>query len=232
MKKEKIAISIVVFIVSILLVSLIFIQFRTVEETNSIGIETMREDELRQEISNWKNKFNDVDQKIESNNEKIQEYTDIIKNNKQSSELLDAELKEYDMLVGKTAVTGSGVILKLSDNQFFSYDSSDLIYLVNELKYAEAEAISINGKRITNMSDIVTIGGKYILVNGERVVSPYEVKTIGNLDKLKEVLQFPNDGFIDVYKADGYSVEMTESSNIRIEAYNQEINLKYINKGE
>ena len=46
MEKGKITISIVVFFISVMLVSLIFIQFRTVEETNSMGIESMREDEL------------------------------------------------------------------------------------------------------------------------------------------------------------------------------------------
>lgn len=70
MEKGKITISIVVFFISVMLVSLIFIQFRTVEETNSMGIESMREDELRQEILEWKTKYNEVGEKVESNNQK------------------------------------------------------------------------------------------------------------------------------------------------------------------
>ena len=135
MKKGKIVISIVVFFLSILLVASMYIQFRTVEKTNSMGIEAMREDELRQEVLNWKNKYNEVDEKLQSNNEKINEYSQIIQNNQQSSELLDKELKEYNMLVGKTNVTGDGIVLKLSDNQEVSFTASNLIYLINELKY-------------------------------------------------------------------------------------------------
>ena len=231
MKKEKLAISIVIFFISVVLFSLTFIQFRTVEKTNSMGIEEMREDELRQELANWKNKYNEIEEKIKINNEKIAEYGDITSNNKQSTELLAQELKEYDMLVGKTAVSGEGVIVKLTDNYANSYDSRDLVELVNELKSASAEAVSINGKRIINMSDIVTIGDKYILVNGERISSPYEVKAIGDKAKMLEMLNFKGEWFYDKYKSKGYSIELSEQSNVRIEAYNQDITLKYI-KGE
>ena len=117
MEKGKITISIVVFFITTMLVSLIFIQFRTVEETNQLGIESMREDELRQQILYWKTKYNEVNEKTENNNEKIEEYNKIIENNQESSELLDKELNEYNMLGGKTDVVGEGIILKLIDNQ-------------------------------------------------------------------------------------------------------------------
>lgn len=232
MEKGKGAISIVIFFVTVMLVALTSIQFRTVEETNEMGIETMRDDELRQEILEWKSKYEEVDAKLQSNNEKIQEYTDILKNNQQSSELIEAELKEYNMLVGKTNVAGDGVIIKLTDTNEMSYKASNLVYLVNELKNAEAEAISINGQRIINMSDIVTIADKYILVNGERIQSPYEVRAIGNQNKLNETLNFPDDGYIDDYKSRGYSIEMNMESNIQIPAYNQNIQLKYLKEAK
>lgn len=229
MEKGKITISIVVFFISIMLVSLMQIQFRTVEETNSTGIEAMREDELRQEVLSWKNKYKEIDEKLQSNNQKIQEYTKTIQNNQQSSELLDDELKEYNMLVGKTNVVGEGAVLKLTDNSEMSFTASNLIYLVNELKYAGAEAISINNQRIINSSDIVGINSnQYILVNGERIVSPYEIKVIGSKDELDKILNFPESGFIPYYKNKGYSVEINFESNVNINAYNKQITLKYV----
>ena len=230
MEKGKITISIVVFFISMMLVSLIFIQFRTVEESNAIGIESMREDELRQEILNWKTKYNEIDEKIKSNNEKIDEYTKTIQNNQQSSELLDNELKEYNMLVGKTDVSGDGIIMKLSDNPELSYTSSNLVYLINELKYAGAEAISINGQRIVNTTDIVGINSnQYILVNGERIVSPYEIKAIGNREDFEKIINFPNEGFYPYYKSKGYTIDMNYQSNIKINGYDKEITVKYLN---
>ena len=229
MKKEKVTLSTMVFFVSIIIVASIFIQFRTVEETNSIGIETMREDELRQEVLNWRNKYNEIDEKLKSNNEKINEYSQMIQTNQKSSALLDDELKEYNMLVGKTHVTGDGIVITLTDNQDVSFTSSNLIYLVNELKYAGAEAISINGQRIVNTTEIVGINNnQYILVNGERIVSPYVIKAIGNKDEFDKILNFKDSGFIPYYKNKGYSIDISFQTNIGIEAYNKEITLKYL----
>lgn len=228
MEKGKITISIVVFFISIMLVSLIFIQFRTVEETNSLGIEDMREDELRQEMLRWKAQYNDVDQKLQANKQKIDEYTNMVQNNQQSSDLLDKELQEYNMLVGKTNVMGEGVELTLTDDEFLSYSASNLISLVNELKYAGAEAISINGQRIVNSTDIVSINNRYILVNGERVASPYVVKAIGNRNDFNTILNFPNEGYVPSYQKGGYKIDMVLKNDIKIEAYNKEITLKYM----
>lgn len=232
MGKGKGIITFVIFIISIMLVALISIQFKSVEESNSMGIESMQEEELRAQISEWKTKYEEINSKLDSNNEKIDEYTNIIQNNKQASELLDEELNEYNMLVGKTVVTGSGVVITLTDSYSTTYTSSNIAYIINELKYAGAEAISINGQRIINMTDIVMIQTRYILVNGERISSPYEIKVIGNKDKLNEVLTFPGDGLIDYYRNKNYEIEMSIQDNIHIPAYSKEIELKYIEEAK
>ena len=232
MEKGKGIITFVIFLVSMTLVALISIQVRTVEESNSMGIESMQEDELRAQVAEWKNKYEEIHAKIESNNQKINEYSNTIQNNKEASELLDKELNEYNMLVGKTNVIGSGVVLTLKDNFLTSYTAGNLAYIVNELKNAGAEAISINEQRIINKTDIVMIQTRYILVNGQKISAPYEIKVIGNKDKLNEALTFPNEGLLDSYKNKDYTIEMSIQDNIRIPAYNQEINLKYIEEAK
>ena len=132
------------------------------------------------------------------------------------------------MLVGKTNVSGEGVVLTLTDNEFFTYAASNLISLVNELKYAGAEAISINNQRIVSTTDIVSINGKYILINGERVASPYEVKAIGNQSNFNTILNFKNEGFVPSYKNRGYTIEMNLKSGIIINGYNKDMTLKYV----
>ena len=58
---------------------------------------------------------------------------------------------------GLTNVEGEGVVLKLEDNEEQQITSNHLLKLVNDLKYAGAEAISINENRITNFTDIVDV---------------------------------------------------------------------------
>ena len=55
---------------------------------------------------------------------------------------------------------------------------SDLSEITNELKYAGAEAISINGIRLTPLMDVTSTSNNIILLNGQKISSPYVVKAI------------------------------------------------------
>ena len=55
-----------------------------------------------------------------------------------------------------------------------------MLLIINALKAAGAEAISINDERIVNMTDIVLITNTFIKVNGQRIQMPYIIKAIGN----------------------------------------------------
>ncbi len=43
----------------------------------------------------------------------------------------------------------------------------DLLQLVNELKLAGAEAISINNERVVSTTEIANVGSQFILINGK-----------------------------------------------------------------
>ena len=140
--------SISVFAVCIVLVTVMFIQFRTIEQVNESDIENMREAELREQISTYKSRYEEVNAQLEETNKTISEYETRIESNQEASELLDEELKQSQLLLGKTNVVGEGVVVTLTDNDEYSIVASDLLDLVNELRFAGAEAISINGIRI------------------------------------------------------------------------------------
>ena len=106
-------------------------------------------------------------------------------------------------------------------------ESTDLIHLVNELRLAGAEAISINEERIINMSDIVDISDKYILVNSQRIEAPYIVKAIGDKTYLQSALSIKN-GYIDQKTAKGMSVTVEIKNDIKILKYNGNMTLKYM----
>ncbi len=233
MKKEKLSISIVFGIIAIFLVSLMGIQLKTINQTDITSIESMKEDELRNEILELKEKNEEIQSKISENEEKINEYKDILNNNKEATELLNNELKEYEEKIGLTDVTGQGVVITLTDTANQSYSFSNLVDFVNELKYAGATAISINDYRIISTTEIVEISKKYILLNGDqRISSPYTIKAIGNKEKMLEVLKLKDEGYIDLYKNAGYTINIEANDNITVNKYNKEINFNYIGKGD
>ena len=236
MKKFKIdnfAVAIVMFVVCITLTSVMLMQFKTVEETDITDIKNMREAELRKTLSEWKTKYEETYTQLETTNKKIAEYNEKIEKNEAASELIDKELKQSNVDVGKTDVYGEGVIVTLNDTDEKDIEASDLIKLVNELKYAGAEAISINDIRIINTTDIFDIRGySYITVGQQRLEAPYVVKAIGNQAYLSSILNLKDSGFVDQYKNSGKSVSMETSKKIEILKYNGEMTYKTLSVEE
>ena len=209
MNKGKLVMTITIGLVCFVLVYVMFLQFKVVEQTDLTEIEAMQEKELREALASWKAKYEDANEQLEETTLKKEEYT----------ELLEQELESANILLGKTDVKGEGVIVTLENNNETNIIAEDLIVLVNELKDAGAEAISINEQRITNMTDIVLISEKYILVNSQIVTAPYTVKAIGNKTYLQSALSLKNVGFIDEYTAYNKTVKLETKNNIQIKKY-------------
>jgi len=211
----------------LILTTIIFVQFKTIKQTDITSIENMREDELKSEISNFKQKIAEVEKQIEETDSKIKEYEETIATGKQASELLEKELEQQNNILGKNAVKGTGIIVTLTDTRAQKITSEDLRELLNQLKTDGAEAVSINGQRIVYDSYVVDLGGTYISVNGERIVSPYEVKAIGNPTYLESGLSKKQYGYIDTKLEEGKDVVLERKDEILINAYTGNLNMEY-----
>lgn len=226
MKNGKIIISITVSLICFILVFVMTVQLRTVKETDITSIESMREDELNEQIEIWKTKYEETQAEIDRDNEKINEYKEKTENNQEASELIETELEKMKTNLGKTDVEGEGIIVTLKNGES-EIISEDLLRLINELKLAGAEAISINEQRIINFSEIVDVNS-YILVNGQRISEPFVVKAIGNEQYLMSGISSKG-GFSDTTKSKGKEISISQEKNIRISKYDKDINLKTIN---
>ena len=91
-------------------------------------------------------------------------------------------------LTGTVPVTGAGMVVTVDDKPDATSDrervfDQDLQKLVNGLWAAGAEAISINGQRLSSLSAI-RLAGQAITVNFRSLRRPYVVSAIGNPDDL------------------------------------------------
>ena len=229
MKKGKMTITVTIGLICIILSAVIFVQFKTINQTDITSLENMREDELRTEIINFKQKIEEVNKQLEETNQKIVEYQETLDTDKEASELLEQELVEQNNLLGKNDVKGNGVIITLTDTRAQKITAQDLRQLLNQLKNDGAEAISINGQRIVFNSYVVDINNTAISVNGKRIYSPYEVKAIGNPTYLESGLAQKQYGFIDTKLEEAKDVILTRQDNILINRYNGELNMEYVN---
>ena len=230
-KKGKITMIISAGLACLILVLVMTMQFKIINEVDVTSIENMRKTELSTELANWKTRYDEVNEQYEETKQKIEEY----KNNKESSEetnnLMDTELEQINMSLGKTDVEGEGILITINETnnqEVESITSDDLLLIVNALKLAGAEAISINDQRIINMSDIVYIDAAGVIrVNGERILAPYKIKAIGDSEYLESSL-IGNGGVVDEMRKKEQDVSIERENNITIYKYNGDITTKYI----
>ena len=232
--KNKTVLGITIGIITLSLVSTILIQVKSVDEYKKSDIESLREDEVKTQISMYKTKYDEAEEQYQNNQNKIAYYKNTQNENQKSSKLIDEELKQSESLLGLTDMKGEGVIITLRNTQDNQYNSENIRDLVNELKYAGAEAISINGNRVINLLDIVTINNSFIVMDGghTRLDSPYEVKAIGDRKYLTSTLNMKNSGFVDLMKSSNLEIQVKESDNITINKYNGTIDSEYIKEVE
>lgn len=113
-------------------------------------------------------------------------------------ELLD-RIRRLSLDVGVTRVRGPGVSIVVDNAPDAGSDprdevlDSDLQRLVNGLWQAGAEAIAINGQRLTNLSAIRR-AGTAITVNDDSLSRPYRVLAIGDPDTLPARFAETSDG--------------------------------------
>lgn len=228
MIKEKGILSISIGCVALILTMIMFTQFKTIENTDIVAIETMRETELRTELADWKAKYEEAELKLEDTNNRIEEYKTQMSSEEDATELLKKEYDESQKFLGYTDVQGQGLVITLEDNDYENIERFDLISLVNELKLAGAEAISINDERIVSNTDIALINNRIILVNGRRISGPYVVKAIGDKKYLESAITIKG-GFLDEIKASEKTINYSVEDDIVISKFAGTIEQEYIN---
>ena len=139
--------------------------------------------------------------------------------------------------MGLTDVEGPGIKIILKDPDSIDEEENqqtvsadELMLIVNYLKDAGAEAISINDQRVVNTTDIVRITDTYIKMNSERISPPFEIRAIGDGEYLKSTLI--GIGYVDKIKSYGQNIQRTEENRITIKKYNGKMEIKYIEEME
>lgn len=231
---NKKMISIVLGIMCFALTLGICVQIRTVEDTNSKVSNNYQENNLRAEVLKYKEKYDNKYNELEKAEKELEEKRE--DSTKNDSALADKEeqIKNGNKIIGLAEVTGPGVIVTLSDSKkdansvlnpsTLLVHDVDILGVVNELKNAGAEAISINEHRIVPTTGI-TCRGNIIDINGEKVGAPFEIKAIGLPEQLAG-LSRPG-GYLELLKNASVGAELKKSNNITIPKYTGVINYEY-----
>ncbi len=152
----------------------------------------------------------------------------------EASEELEKELAKIKRYAGLTPVSGPGVELSVqSISRYAELGNADgnnitdehLLKIINDLYSAGAEAIAINDRRLTVLSEI-RLAGSHINVNGVPLSTPYRITAIGNATALKGRLEI-KEGIVEYLSEFGVSVKVQVKENIVIPAFAGALNFEF-----
>lgn len=237
MNKSKIALTL--GIVCFILTIGICVQINTITKSNVSVSQTLSKDSLRDEVLKWKEKYDNISKEVDVSEKQLDKIREASSKNDGLSEEIEKEISLNNNLLGLTNVSGQGVEITLKDDPNATRETigifddisnhiihdADLRAVVNALKNAGAEAISINGQRVVNTTAITCIGN-VIKVNNEKLASPFTIKAIGLPESLAGV-EMPG-SYIDILRENGIVVDVKKSNNIEIQKYTGAISAKYM----
>lgn len=167
-----------------------------------------------------------IDENLAAKEKIIKEHLD-----KESDKDLEAEWNKVKLIAGITDVKGPGIVIKLDDASARQKDTpvlwqiihdNDIRTILNILKIAGAQSISVNGERIEPISEQVC-AGPTILINRNRYPVPYIINAIGNPDELFAAVN--NSEIVAVMMEMKIRVELSKSDAVTIPKFSNTDNI-------
>lgn len=227
---KKTGAKLVLFFISIVLGVFIIMQFNTSEkvlgENKTLN---QKSTDLNKELAELSIEKNSLREEIDQLRE--QARVNLEKSLEKEVELkrIEEELKKQKILSGYYDVKGKGAVITIgSDPNIYvnlAYSNQYILALISYLNNAGVEAISINGQRYTNYTEIVPVLD-HINVNGVALVLPIEIKAIGNSRTIEASLNFVG-GIVSQMKEIGFTIETEYVDEVQINRYDGEKEFKY-----
>lgn len=154
------------------------------------------------------------------------------------AQFLADEIELTKEISGITPVQGPGVVIVITDgtrelgedenpNNVLVHDI-DIRALVDDLRNAGAEAISINNERVIFNKSNIQCTGPTIKVNDQVFAPPYIIQAIGDRKFLESAINSP-DSYSESLRQWGLFVEVNTSVNIMIPKYEGFVEYLYTN---
>ncbi|MEA2630985.1 MAG: hypothetical protein QOE66_1204 [Chloroflexota bacterium] len=151
---------------------------------------------------------------------------------------LNSRLQDARIAAGLIALTGTGIVIQVEDSKQpvppdgsesdYLVGSRDIRVVVEQLWGVGAEAIAVNGERLTPTSAIIDVG-RSLLVNSAYLAPPYQITALGAPDLYAKLSAAP--GFVDFVRArgEGYGIRISlaEPPTVDMPAFVGTVTLRY-----
>lgn len=193
--------------------------------------------ELKKQIELETEATDNLKQLVHEKRTELYHYTQELEDTGSILELMEKEKKKRMMICGVTPLRGEGVIIRVSDskkelkegenpNEKIVHDQ-DVLHILNDLKIIGAEALSINGQRVSSLSEI-KCNGPTITINERTHGQPFMIYAIGPKEELMDAIADPESYTYLLRTVYGLEIEASAHGEILIPGYGKNIELKYM----
>jgi len=215
---------------------LLLVMAATQTSRNSVSDAAERAD-LAKQVTARRNDLAAQQQRIESLTKGNSELSSALSGNEKLSSGTRTRLNQLGVASGTTTVQGPGIVVTVDDapNAHTSRQTvldTDLQQLVNGLWKAGAEAIAINGERITSLTAIRQ-AGQAITVNYSDLSRPYVVSAIGDSATLPSRFAATPNGqtWLDLHQQIGLRFDLAVDSHIQLPGASVNLRAARVPKG-
>lgn len=182
------------YIIALSVLSILFgilISYQTGQDVEDYSLVSLSSIQLmKEEIEDSEDEMENLNKLIDEKNEKLGLLKRATEEDDETlEEYLKKEIESIKLVAGLKDIKGPGIRLIIGDNeerqligeniQDDIIHDSEVQIILNDLKNAGAEAISINGERLIYRSE-VKCGGPIIRINGRSSANPFVIDVIGD----------------------------------------------------
>ncbi len=200
---------------AILAVSLGFAIATQIQQNQSAGLQTLRQDELVRVLDDLGQRSARLDQQVRDLQTQRDGLSSGADTAAEAATQAQRRLDQVSILAGTVAAQGPGVRLTVSDPGR-AVKGTVLLDVVQELRDAGAEVIQVGQVRIV-ASCYFTESQGTVSVDGQPLERPFVVLAIGDSQTLASAMNIPG-GIVDTVRRVGASAQVEPLASVRIDA--------------
>ncbi|WP_420802168.1 DUF881 domain-containing protein [Solibacillus daqui] len=188
-----------------------------------------QENQYMEELISQKERSKELVNELAELEEKIRTYEKKYSSNEADYKQNIQDAEQLRLLLGLSAAVGKGIKITLQDGDYnpqstnpneYIVHESHIFKVLNELKIAGAEAISINGQRLKTNS-YISCNGPVITIDGQQYPAPFVIEAVGNQDALISSLELTG-GVFDQLLNEQVVVTIERSSLVEMATINED----------